>query len=42
MIKGLVCDKNNKALSDVTVELKNEKFETVVSSKTDVNGRFVI
>ena len=42
MIKGLVCDKNNKALSDVTVELKNKKFEIVVSSKTDVNGRFVI
>ena len=42
MIKGIVCDKNNKALSDVTVELKNEKFETAVSGKTDVNGRFVI
>lgn len=42
MIKGIVCDKNSKVLSDVIVELKNEKFETVVSSKTDVNGRFVI
>lgn len=42
MIKGIVCDKNSKVLSDVIVELKNEKFETVVSGKTDINGRFVI
>lgn len=42
MIKGIVCDKNGSPLQGVTVELKNDKFETVLSADTDKAGQFAI
>ena len=35
MIKGILKDKKNNIIIDATVELKNDKFETIIETKTD-------
>ena len=42
MIKGILKDKKNNIIIDATVELKNDKFETIIETKTDNNGFFTI
>lgn len=41
MIEGIILDKNNLPLNSVVVELKNESFQTLLSTKSDSNGYFV-
>ena len=37
-IKGIVTDKNNNVIKDAIIEIKDDNFKTLYSTKSDING----
>lgn len=42
LIKGVISDKNGKAMNDVSVTLMDENFQQIISTITDQDGKYFL